>query len=207
MKFDLLKLRVLLFVRKTLDKDYEIDMSGVNFEGVNLSGLNLWCVNFSGANFTDANLSDTYFLWSKCDGANFTRADFSRADLSWAHFNEGIFEDATLRWATIRDSYVLGANFTNADFEWSSLVDIEHLLGAIEFSEAKNMMAFPRIGSRDATLYAVKSGDKVVLFTGCFAGNLAQFKEAVRTKHSIQSVHYEEYQEAIKKVEQEMLGK
>jgi len=133
------------------------DLSGANLCGTNLCGTNLSGANLSVADLRGANLSgaDLY-------GASLYRADLSEANLSGANLYR-----ANLSEANLSGAYLSGTNLSGA-----------YLYGA------RGILEIGPGGSRGDMLYAVAYNDGPRIWTGCFWGTVAEFRDAVLETHS-----------------------
>ena len=124
--------------------------------------------------------------------ANLSRADLSRAnlrgaDLSRANLSEADLSRADLREADLSRANLSGANLSRADLSEANLrgADLSgaNLSGA-NLSEAKGIIyaqvSFNWHGERGRQLSAVKIGEEVFLFCGCFKGSEDDLKKYIR---------------------------
>ena len=100
-------------------------------------------------------------------GANLSWADLSEANLRGANLSEADLSEANLRGANLRDANLSGANLSGANL-----------------SEAKGIIyaqvSFNWHGERGRQLSAVKIGEEVFLFCGCFKGSEDDLKKYIR---------------------------
>ena len=89
------------------------------------------------------------------------------ANLSWADLSEANLSGANLREANLRDANLSGANLSGAN-----------LSGAKGIIYAQ--VSFNWHGERGRQLSAVKIGEEVFLFCGCFKGSEDDLKKYIR---------------------------
>ena len=99
-----------------------------------------------------ANLSD----------ANLSDANLSDANLSWANLSWANLSDANLSWANLSGANLSGANLSGAK--------------GIIYAQ----VSFNWHGERGRQLSAVKIGEEVFLFCGCFKGSEDDLKKYIR---------------------------
>ena len=114
------------------------------------------------------------------------------ANLSWADLREADLREANLRWANLsganlRDANLSGANLSGANLSDANLSDAnlsEANLSDANLSEAKGIIyaqvSFNWHGERGRQLSAVKIGEEVFLFCGCFKGSEDDLKKYIR---------------------------
>ena len=110
-----------------------------------------------GANLSWADLSEAYLSEANLRGANLTGANLSEANLSGANLSEANLSGANLRGANLRDANLSGAKgiiYAQVSFNWH--------------------------GERGRQLSAVKIGEEVFLFCGCFKGSEDDLKKYIR---------------------------
>ena len=105
-----------------------------------------------GANLSEANLSDANLSEANLRGANLRGANLSGADLSEANLRGANLSDANLSEANLREAK--GIIYAQVSFNWH--------------------------GERGRQLSAVKIGEEVFLFCGCFKGSEDDLKKYIR---------------------------
>ena len=100
-------------------------------------------------------------------GANLSWADLSEANLSWANLSDANLRGANLSGANLSDANLRGANLSDAN-----------LSGAKGIIYAQ--VSFNWHGERGRQLSAVKIGEEVFLFCGCFKGSEDDLKKYIR---------------------------
>ena len=125
-----------------------------------------------GANLSWADLSEANLRW-----ANLRWADLSEANLSDANLSE-----ANLRGANLSEANLSGANLSGANLSEANLSGAN--LSEANLSEAKGIIyaqvSFNWHGERGRQLSAVKIGEEVFLFCGCFKGSEDDLKKYIR---------------------------
>ena len=116
-------------------------------------------------------------------GAYLSGADLYRANLSGANLSGANLSGADLYGADLYRAYLSGA----------------YLYGAKLVGERPVLMIGP-VGSRAAYLTAFVTDQGVKVTTGCFSGNLTEFRDAVQKKHA-GTKNGEEYMSAIGMIE------
>ena len=132
-------------------------LKGANLSWADLSEANLRWANLSWANLSEANLS----------GANLSDANLSEASLSWANLRAANLSGADLSGANLR-----GANLSGADLSEANLSEAKGIIYA--------QVSFNWHGERGRQLSAVKIGEEVFLFCGCFKGSEDDLKKYIR---------------------------
>ena len=127
-------------------------LKGANLRGADLSGANLSWANLSGANLREADLRWANLSGANLSGANLSEANLRGANLSWAN----------LRWA----------NLSGADLSEANLSGAKGIIYA--------QVSFNWHGERGRQLSAVKIGEEVILFCGCFKGSEDDLKKYIR---------------------------
>ena len=152
-------------------------LKGANLSWADLSEANLRWANLSWADLSEANLS-----WANLSDANLRGANLRGANLRDANLSE-----ANLRGANLRDANLSGANLSGANLSDANLSEA-NLSGAnlsdANLSEAKGIIyaqvSFNWHGERGRQLSAVKIGEEVFLFCGCFKGSEDDLKKYIR---------------------------
>ena len=115
-------------------------------------------------------------------GANLRGADLSGANLSWANLSGANLREADLRWANLSGANLSGANLSEANLRWANLSGAD--LSEANLSGAKGIIyaqvSFNWHGERGRQLSAVKIGEEVILFCGCFKGSEDDLKKYIR---------------------------
>ena len=110
-------------------------------------------------------------------GANLRGADLSGADLSGANLSEANLSgadlrEANLRWANLSWANLSGANLSGANLSEANLSGAKGIIYA--------QVSFNWHGERGRQLSAVKIGEEVILFCGCFKGSEDDLKKYIR---------------------------
>ena len=104
------------------------------------------------------------------------------ANLSWADLSEANLRGANLRDANLSGANLSGANLSDANLSGANLSDAN--LSDANLSEAKGIIyaqvSFNWHGERGRQLSAVKIGEEVFLFCGCFKGSEDDLKKYIR---------------------------
>ena len=95
-------------------------------------------------------------------GANLSWADLSDANLRWAN----------LSWADLSEANLRGANLSDANLSEANLSEAKGIIYA--------QVSFNWHGERGRQLSAVKIGEEVFLFCGCFKGSEDDLKKYIR---------------------------
>ena len=115
-------------------------------------------------------------------GANLRGADLSGADLSGANLSEANLSEANLSGADLREANLRWANLSWANLRWANLSGAN--LSEANLSGAKGIIyaqvSFNWHGERGRQLSAVKIGEEVILFCGCFKGSEDDLKKYIR---------------------------
>ncbi len=110
-------------------------------------------------------------------GANLSWADLSEANLRWANLSWADLSEANLSGANLSDANLRGANLREANLSDANLSDAN-------LREAKGIIyaqvSFNWHGERGRQLSAVKIGEEVFLFCGCFKGSEDDLKKYIR---------------------------
>ena len=110
-------------------------------------------------------------------GANLSWANLSWADLSGANLREADLSGANLREANLSEANLSGANLSEANLSGANLSEA-NLSGAKGIIYAQ--VSFNWHGERGRQLSAVKIGEEVFLFCGCFKGSEDDLKKYIR---------------------------
>ena len=148
-----------LSIRKTV---INAILKGADLSRANLSGANLRWANLSDANLRGANLREANLREANLSGANLSGAILSEANLSGANLSGTNLSDANLRGADLSDANLSGANLSGAK--------------GIIYAQ----VSFNWHGERGRQLSAVKIGEEVFLFCGCFKGSEDDLKKYIR---------------------------
>ena len=109
-------------------------------------------------------------------------ANLSWANLSWADLSEANLRWANLSWADLSEANLRGANLSDANLRGANLREAN--LSDANLSEAKGIIyaqvSFNWHGERGRQLSAVKIGEEVFLFCGCFKGSEDDLKKYIR---------------------------
>ena len=153
------------------------DLAGADLAGADLAGADLADADLARANLARANLEDAYLA-----DANLARADLEDAYLADANLARANLAGAGLAGANLAGAYLAGANLAGAD-----------LAGA---KGIRDVLSIGPIGSRRDYLQALRTDDGIVIHTGCFRGQLADFEAAVQSTHG-DNEHGQHYRLAI----------
>jgi hypothetical protein len=92
-------------------------------------------------------------------------------DLREANLREADLREADLREADLREADLYGADLDRADLDRADL------------RRAKNVLSMGPGGSRGDMLHAVRGDNGVMIYCGCFKGNIESFLEQVEHTH------------------------
>ena len=154
------------------------DLTGAALTGAVLMGADL-----TGAALTGADLT----------GAVLRRADLTGAVLTYAVLRRADLTDAVLRRADLRRADLTGAVLRRADLTGAVLMGDTKLIGG------RPVLQIGPIGSRSDYLMAFITNKGLYLQTGCFLGDLAQFRAALAKTHN-SDLHATEYSAALQLV-------
>ena len=110
-------------------------------------------------------------------GANLSGANLSGANLSWANLSDANLSDANLSDANLSGANLSWANLSGANLSGANLSGA-NLSGAKGIIYAQ--VSFNWHGERGRQLSAVKIGEEVFLFCGCFKGSEDDLKKYIR---------------------------
>ena len=99
-------------------------------------------------------------------------ANLSGANLSGANLNEADLSGANLRWANLSWANLSEANLSEANLSEANLSGAKGIIYA--------QVSFNWHGERGRQLSAVKIGEEVFLFCGCFKGSEDDLKKYIR---------------------------
>lgn len=104
-------------------------------------------------------------------------ADFTEANLEFTSFSNCCFWDCCFEGASLRNATLLNCSLEGADMAMCVLAGAEFI--RVSFLDAKGFITIGPIGSRGDILRAVISPSGWRVTTGCFEGDLADFKQSI----------------------------
>ena len=137
------------------------DLSHADLSSADLHSADLSSADLSRANLSRANLSSANLSFANLSSANLSFANLSSADLSHADLSSANLRSANLNFADLRS-----ANLSRAD-----LSSAENLLYSACY--------FSGHGECGRQLLAVKIGEGINLFCGCFKGDEKEFRDYI----------------------------
>jgi hypothetical protein len=165
-------------------------LSGADLSGAYISGADLSGADLSGADLSGADLRGAYLR-----GADLRGADLRGADLSGAYISGAYISGADLRGADLRGAYISGADLSGADLSGAILKNGEKITSA-----KRPFISITNLGNDSRELRAFMTDKGIRLETGCFFGDVAEFKAALKEKHG-KNIHAKEYTFALKLIE------
>ena len=105
-------------------------------------------------------------------GANLSEANLSGANLRGANLSEANLSGANLSGANLREANLSEANLSGANLSEANLSGAKGIIYA--------QVSFNWHGERGRQLSAVKIGEEVFLFCGCFKGSEDDLKKYIR---------------------------
>ena len=135
----------------------------VNLSDADLHGANLRGANLRDANLTDANLTDANLRYADLRGADLHGADLRGADLRYTNLTNANLRYADLHGADLHGADLHGANLRGANLSGANLSGAK--------IEAMASVQFNAHGECGRMLLAIKDGDAVTMFCGCFSGS------------------------------------
>ena len=135
------------------------------------------------ADLTGAALTGAVLMGADLTGAVLRRADLTGAVLTYAVLRRADLTDAVLRRADLRRADLTGAV----------------LMGDTKLIGGRPVLQIGPIGSRSDYLMAFITNKGLYLQTGCFLGDLAQFRAALAKTHN-SDLHATEYSAALQLV-------
>lgn len=146
------------------------DLHKIELFNADLSGANLWKANLSEANLERANLSK-----ANLSEANLWKTVFYSADLSTANLEKANLICTDLSYASLRYSMMFKADLSGADLRFADLTSARN----IQYAE----VSFYGHGECGRKLLAVKIGEEIQLFCGCFKGNVKELRKYIKNGH------------------------
>ena len=140
------------------------------------------------ADLTGAALTGAVLMGADLTGAALTGADLTGAVLRRADLTGAVLTYAVLRRADLTDAVLRRADLTYAD-----------LMGDTKLIGGRPVLQIGPIGSRSDYLMAFITNKGLYLQTGCFLGDLAQFRAALAKTHN-SDLHATEYSAALQLV-------
>ena len=158
-----------------------IDLREAGLRGADLIGAYLRYANLSEANLRGAGLRGAYLRYANLSEADLRGADLSGTELRYANLPEANLRGADLSGADLRYANFRKADLIDADFYGANLSGAD--LCAADLTDARNILSIGPGGSRGDILHAVRGGEGVMIYCGCFKGTIESFFDRVDHTH------------------------
>ena len=155
------------YIRKELSSGKSsVDLRSANLRSADLCFANLRSADLSSADLRFANLRSADLSFANLSSTNLHSADLSSANLSFAN----------LRFANLRSADLHSADLSSVDLSFANLC-------AANLSSAENLLYsacyFSDPGEFGRQLLAVKIGEGIKLFCGCFKGDEKELRDYI----------------------------
>jgi hypothetical protein len=132
-------------------------------------------------------LSGADLSWASLSGASLSGADLRKADLSGADLSGADLRGASLSGADLRGASLSGADLSGADLSGASY-------NKKKLWKKRPIIQLGQCGSRNAytNVFFFEDSSEPLIKTGCFSGNLEEFRAAIHKTHG-GTFHEREY--------------